>query len=332
MQVEQQILIPKNVETNDKYLSDEINNINIYKKSAPSVVNVTCLKVSQSIFGSVDEPSGGSGFIWDKQGHIVTNFHVVQATRKIYVSLFNDSMQYPAKIVGWAPRKDIAILKIEAPEDALTPISVGTSSNLMVGQKTVALGNPFGLDNTLTTGIVSALNRKIQSIGDIEIHGIIQTDASINPGNSGGPLLNSSGELIGMNTAIISQSGTSAGLGFAVPVDTVKRIVPQLIKHGKEIRPTLGLEFEHRLQLKKGLAVRAVIGRNAQKAGFKGLARDSWGRLYFGDIILKIDSHEINTPNDLYHTLDKYKIDQSVKVTIIRNNKVKVISLKLSSN
>ncbi|MCM8532205.1 MAG: PDZ domain-containing protein [Lentisphaeraceae bacterium] len=161
---------------------------------------------------------------------------------------------------------------------------------------------------------------------------MIQTDASINPGNSGGPLLNSSGELIGMNTAIISQSGTSAGLGFAVPVDTVKRIVPQLIKHGKEIRPTLGLEFEHRIQLKKGIAVRAVCNKSAKKAGFKGLARDSWGRLYFGDIVLKIDSHEINTPNELYHTLDKYKVGQTVKVTLIRNNKIEKIDIKLSSN
>ena len=202
----------------------------------------------------------------------------------------------------------------------------------MGGQKTIALGNPFGLDNTLTTGIISALDRKIDGHWGVEIHDIIQTDASINPGNSGGPLIASNGKLIGINTAIISQSGTSAGLGFAVPVDTINRIVPQLIKYGKEIRPTIGIEIEPRARLSQGLAIRTVTNQNAKDAGLKGISRDRWGRLYFGDILLKVDDYEINTINDLYHTMDNYKIGDEVTISFIRGNKLEKTPLKLSSN
>ena len=314
-------------------LPDEINNIKINKKAAPMVVNVSSIKVSRSYFGTVDEPSGGSGFVWDESGYIVTNFHVVSDARKIYVSLHKDNTQYPAEIVGWSPRNDIAVLKIKAPVDKLHAVEVGHSSNLMVGQKAIALGNPFGLDHTLTTGIISALNRKIDGAGGVEIHGIIQTDASINPGNSGGPLMDSRGRLIGMNTAIISKSGSSAGLGFAVPVQTIKRIVPQLIEHGQEIRPTMGIALEPRVNISRGIAIKQVMRNSpAAKAGLKGMLRDSWGRLYIGDVIIKLDEHNVNSLSDLYHALDKYKIGDSVTITFFRNNKKFTTKVKLGSN
>lgn len=330
----QTALLPQpSYETINNLLPDEVNNINIYNQIAPSVVNVTGLHLNQRYFGKNDEPSGGSGFMWDKKGHIVTNYHVIQNAQKISVSLHGDNIQYPAEVVGKAPAKDIALLKIDAPSKLLRPITLGDSASLMVGQKTIALGNPFGfLDNTLTTGIISALNRKITGHDDIEIHGIIQTDASINPGNSGGPLIDSSGKLIGVNTAIISKSGTSAGLGFAVPVDTVKRIVPQLIEHGVQILPSIGIAFEPRFKLREGLAIIGITNENARKAGLQGMRQDNFGRIYFGDILLKIDDHEINDINDLYHTLEKYQIGNEVTISFIRNNRLQKVNLKLTSN
>ena len=324
---------PTNIESvsREGMLEDEVNNINVYNATAPSVVNVTAIKQSRSLFSSIDEPSGGSGFVWDKEGHIVTNYHVVSNAR-VFITLKDNNQQYEAKVVGLAPRKDIAVLKINAPAELLHPVKPGTSTNLMVGQKTLALGNPFGLDHTLTTGIISALNRKIDGAGGVEIHGIIQTDASINPGNSGGPLLDSRGNLIGMNTAIISQSGSSAGLGFAVPAETIKNIVPQLIKHGKEIRPTLGIIPDQRVRLNRGLAIKVVISKEARQAGLRGITRDDWGRLYIGDIITEINNKEINSYNDLYHCLEEYKIGDEVKVTFFRGRKKLSTKITLKSN
>ena len=312
-------------------LPDEINNIQVNNTTAPSVVNVSSIKQHRDFFGVRSEPSGGSGFVWDKEGHIVTNDHVIKGVDKIFITLHNDNQQYEAKVVGRAARKDIAVLKIDVSPDKLIPINRGISSDLLVGQKTLALGNPFGLDHTLTTGIISALDRKINGAGGVEIHGIIQTDASINPGNSGGPLLNSKGELIGMNTAIISKSGSSSGLGFAVPVDTVTQIVPQLIKHGKEIRPTLGVEIEGRVRLNRGVAIRVAMGA-AKDAGLEGMKVDRWGRVYYGDIITQIEDTKINSLNDLYHCLSQYKIGDDVKVTFIRQNKLMTTNVTLQSN
>jgi len=312
-------------------LENEVNNINVYNATAPSVVNVTAIKQSRSIFRSVDEPSGGSGFVWDKKGHIVTNYHVVSNAR-IFITFKDNNKQYEAKVIGRAPRKDIAVLKIDAPAELLHPIKPGNSTDLLVGQKTLALGNPFGLDHTLTTGIISALNRKIDGVGGVEIHGIIQTDASINPGNSGGPLLDSRGNLIGMNTAIISNSGSSSGLGFAVPADTIKNIVPQLIEHGKEIRPTLGIIPDQRIRLNRGLAIKVVVSKNARDAGLRGITRDNWGRLYIGDIITEINGKDINSYNDLYHCLEQYKIGDEVEVTYFRGRKKLSTKITLNSN
>ena len=313
-------------------LHDEINNINIYNQTAPSVVNVTTITRTQTLFRSVDEPSGGSGFVWDKEGHIITNFHVINNVNKVFITLKDDNTQYEAKLIGVAPTKDIAVLKIDAPKEKLHPIKVGSSNQLLVGQKTLALGNPFGLDLTLTTGIISALNRKINGGGGVEIHGIIQTDASINPGNSGGPLLDSRGNLIGINTAIISNSGSSAGLGFAVPVNTLKEVAPQLIKYGKEIRPSLGVVLDNRIELNRGVAIKFVTHKESRNAGLRGITRDNWGRLYLGDIITEINNQEINSYNDLYHCLSQYKIGDKVEVTYFRGRKKLKTEITLQSN
>ena len=305
------------------------------------MVNVTNIKLARSWldFGSIEIPSGaGSGFVWDKAGHIVTNYHVIRNADTFIISFHKDKKQYRAKIVGVEPKKDIAILKLEKRPAKLIPISIGISSNLIVGQKTVAIGNPFGLDNTITQGIVSALDRKIDGIGGVKIHGMIQTDAAINPGNSGGPLLNSGGKLIGMNTLIFSKSGTSAGVGFAVPVDTIKRIVPQIIQHGRVIRPVLGItifnSYEKRyFGLKEGIVIKAIFPNGpAQKAGLKGIGRDRFGRFHVGDIILRIDNKKVDTLDDIYHVLEKYNIGDTVEITYHRGKKVKKIQLKLGSN
>ncbi|OFZ76445.1 MAG: hypothetical protein A2451_09360, partial [Bdellovibrionales bacterium RIFOXYC2_FULL_39_8] len=283
----------------DGLTAEEKNTISIYKKNDSAVVNITSIKLARTFwdYSPVEVPVGsGSGFLWDTDGHIVTNAHVVGDSDSFIVTFHHDQKQYKATVVGSEPRKDIAVLKIVDPPKALQPIGPGSSASLLVGQKAVAIGNPFGMDNTLTVGVVSALDRKIEGVGGVKIHGMIQTDASINPGNSGGPLLNSSGELIGMNTVIFSQSGTSSGVGFAVPVDTIKRIVPQLIKNGKVIGPGLGItllsdEISFRFNVKEGLIIASFVDEKGPlaAAGLRGITRDRYGRLYLGDIILAID-------------------------------------------
>src|SRR5215475_9918442 len=227
----------------DKLGADEQSTIDVFSKFARSVVHITSLETRRNrmTLDVAEIPQGtGSGFVWDQDGHIVTNFHVVQMGDRATVTL-NDNSTYPATIVGTAPDKDIAVLHIDVPPQKLLPLPIGQSSTLKVGQKVLAIGNPFGLDQTLTTGVVSGLGREIKSVTQRSIFDVIQTDASINPGNSGGPLLDSSGRLIGINTAIYSPSGANAGIGFAVPVDTVNSIVPQLLKYGKVKRPGLGI-------------------------------------------------------------------------------------------
>jgi S1-C subfamily serine protease len=279
-------------------------------------------------------PAGqGSGFVWDNNGHIVTNYHVVQGGSKFQITFHADKKQYDAKIVATEPTKDIAVLKIIDPPKNITPISVSESSKLIVGQKALAIGHPFELDHTLTTGIVSALGRKIRGISNIDIHDMIQTDCSINPGNSGGPLLDSSGKLIGMNTMIYSQSGSSAGVGFAVPSDTISRIVPQLIKHKKVIRPTLGIQTlsswqQERFGIEKGVVVKSIADNSpAEEAGIRGLSEDKRGYLYLGDVIESVDGKEVNNFSDIYNAMDKYKFGDTLKLEIRRNDKL--INLKV---
>jgi len=316
---------------------EEKRTIHIYHSVVPSVVNVSNIKVADSFFyGKVKVPQGtGSGFVWDDQGHIVTNFHVVQGGNSFVITFHNDKKQYKAKVVGIAPKKDIAVLKLIDRPKSLKHVSVGSSKKLLVGQNALAIGNPFGLDHSISKGIISALGRKIDGIGGVKIHNMIQTDTAINQGNSGGPLLNSKGELIGMNTMIYSPSGSNAGLGFAVPVDTIKRIAPQLIEHGKVIRPGLGLGIleQHigkRYVDVKGAAISFVDpDGSAAKAGLRGMMKDRYGRIYIGDVILKIDGTKVISLDDVYHALDKYKIGDTVNIEYLRKGKKKLTKIKL---
>jgi S1-C subfamily serine protease len=321
-------------------LEYEKNTISVFENTVKSVVNVANNRIIRRFgffdFDSMEVPAGiGSGFIWDNKGHIVTNYHVIAEGDSHLVSFHKDPKQYKAKLVGVAPNKDIAVLKLEEMPENLIPIRIGTSKGLRVGQKAMALGNPFGLDHTITAGIISALDRKIQGIGRIKIQGMIQTDSSINPGNSGGPLINSSGEVIGMNTMIYSASGSSAGVGFAVPADTIKRIVPQLIKHGKVIRPVLGIiplpdRYKTYFEIDEGVVIKYAdphgpVGR----VGLKGIGKDHFGRYYIGDVILKVDDHEVKTVDDIFHVLEKYKVGDEVTVTYLRKKKKRTVKVKL---
>ena len=313
--------------------------INVYHSVVESVVNVSNIRISDNFFyGKVEVPQGsGSGFIWDDKGHIVTNYHVVQGGDDFVVTFHNDKKQYKASVVGVAPKKDIAVLKLKETPKKLKPVAVGSSKELLVGQIALALGNPFGLDHSISSGIISALGRKIQGIGGVKIHDMIQTDAAINQGNSGGPLLNSKGEVIGMNTMIFSTSGSSAGLGFAVPVDTIKRFVPQLIKHGKVIRPGLGVGIledavAKRYVGEKGAAISFVDPDGAAaKAGLRGMMRDNYGRIYIGDVITKIGKKSVSSLDDIYHALDNFKVGDTVEVEFLREGKKRETEVTLQA-
>ena len=315
---------------------DEHSTISLFSEASPSVVHVTSLQLRRSrLTLNVDKiPTGtGSGFIWDDQGHIVTNFHVIKDGGGAEVTL-HDNTVWKAKIVGRAPDKDLAVLKIMAPAATLRPLAIGTSSNLQVGQKVFAIGNPFGLDQTLTTGIISGLGREIESVTKRPIQGVIQTDAAINPGNSGGPLLDSAGRLIGVNTAILSSSGASAGVGFAVPVDTINRIVPQLISHGAVIRPGLGVQIGND-QLARRVRVDGVIvwdvppESTAARAGVVGVSPGSGSRWLIGDVITGIDDSPVRNANDLYRGLDKHEVGDRVRLKLVNQGKERSVEVEL---
>ena len=315
----------------------EKRTIGIFRRAAPAVVFITTVAYQQDMYrrNVAAIPAGtGSGFVWDNLGHVVTNFHVIKGADAAKVTM-DDRTSYDAKLVGYAIDKDIAVLRIEANAAQLTPLPRGSSSDLVVGQSALAIGNPFGLDHTLSTGVISGLEREIKSLAGRPIVGVIQTDAAINPGNSGGPLLNSDGQLIGMNTAIFSPSGASAGIGFAVPVDTIRRIVPQLIEHGKVTRPGLGIHFDPELQRRnhiKGVLVLGVSpGGAAEQAGIRPTIRDRQsGKLILGDIIVGLGTQKIVDQNDLFKALDKHGVGDSVKVTVKRGSERVVIDLKLT--
>lgn len=318
----------------------ETKTIDIYRRAVPSTVNVSNIKLAKNFYyGEVEIPQGqGSGFVWDENGHIVTNFHVVQGGNNFVITFYNDPKQYHAKLVGSAPDKDIAVLKLDEKPAKLSPIGVGNSKTLLVGQYSFAIGSPFGLDYTLTTGVISALGRKIEGIGGVKINDMIQTDAAINMGNSGGPLLDSSGHLIGMNTVIFSTSGSSAGLGFAVPVDTIKQIVPQIIQHGKVIRPGLGIGIvpdSMKIRLTgntKGLIISYIDDKgSAAKAGLKGMTQDQYGRVYIGDIIIALDGKDVNSLDDIYQILETKKIGDLVDVKYRREGKVLMTKITLQA-
>lgn len=326
---------------NGALLEVEQKTIQLYRTAVPSTVNVSNIRVARNMFyGEVEVPQGaGSGFVFDTNGHIITNYHVVQGGSSFVVTFYNDPKQYKAKLIGVAPDKDIAVLKLEEKPSKLTPISFGSSKDLVVGQSSFAIGSPFGLDYTLTTGVISALGRKIEGIGGVKINDMIQTDAAINMGNSGGPLLDSSGQLIGMNTVIFSTSGSSAGLGFAVPADTIKVIAPQLIQHGKVIRPGLGIgivpdSMKRRIlgNDDKGIIVSHVDAKgSAAKAGIQGMTQDRYGRTYLGDIILSVDGQDVNNLDDIYQVLEKHKIGDEVMVKYRREGKTLATKIKLQA-
>jgi S1-C subfamily serine protease len=317
---------PRPVAARGTLAEDEQNNISVFKAVSPSVVHITTLAAQRSFFSAdiTQVPSGtGTGFMWDEKGHIVTNFHVINGASGAQVTL-QDQSTWQASLVGVFPDRDIAVLRIAAPKEKLKPIVIGVSKDLQVGQKVYAIGNPFGLDQSLTTGIVSALNREIESVTQRTIRGVIQTDAAINPGNSGGPLLDSAGRLIGVNTAIYSPSGASAGIGFAIPVDEVNRIAPRLIRDGKFIRPAIGIQaapptLQQALKLSEGVAIAGVLPNGpAQKLGLRPFMRAQDGNIVLGDIIVALDGKPVKNIDDLLGLLEQHQPGDTVPITIVR--------------
>ncbi len=319
---------PRPVMARGDLAADEAATIELFKQASPSVVYITTLaRRPGGFFDEMEVAQGtGSGFLWDAEGHVVTNFHVLQGASAARVTL-HDQSEWPASLVGVAPDQDLALLRIRAPRERLRPILVGTSRNLQVGQRVLAIGNPFGLDFTLTTGIVSALGRSIPSLTGRKINDVIQTDAAINPGNSGGPLLDSAGRLIGVNTQIASPSGASAGIGFAVPVDTVNRVVPQLVRHGRVVRPQIGIVSAgdwvlRRLGVEGVLVVQVLQGSPAEKAGLRPTTRAEDGSLVLGDVLQRMGESRIGSVDDLYAALERHKPGERVTVAVLRDGKV----------
>jgi S1-C subfamily serine protease len=316
----------------------ELATIKLFENAAPSVVFITTLVVRRDYWSrnALEVPSGtGSGFVWSEEGHIVTNYHVIRGGQRVQVTLA-DQTTYDAKVIGVAPAKDLAVLKIDAPKGVLKALAVGGSNDLLVGQNVYAIGNPFGLDQTLTTGVISALGREIESLARVPIRDVIQTDAAINPGNSGGPLLDSSGKLIGVNTQIYSPSGASAGIGFSIPVDAVKWVVPELIQYGELRRPVIGVELVSQNNVKRygmegALIFNVTDGGPAQKAGLQSTRRDSRGRIIFGDLITGLNNVPIKSNNDLILALEEYDAGDKVNVKVVRNKEELVFPVVLKS-
>jgi S1-C subfamily serine protease len=319
---------------------DEQATVDLFRRASPSVVYITTVEMRRDYFTMNDYavPRGaGSGFVWDEQGHIVTNFHVIQGAQAAQVTL-GDQSTWNAELVGYAPEKDLAVLRVEARADLLEPLPVGTSADLLVGQKVFAIGNPFGLDHTLTTGVISAVGREIESLDrdNTRIEDVIQTDAAINPGNSGGPLLDSAGRLIGVNTQIYSPSGASAGIGFAIPVDTVSWAVPQLISSGRIMRPALGIypladAVAQRAGIEGVMFVRVEEGGPADRAGLRPLRRDQRGRVVPGDVIVEIDGSPIRSRADLTLVLERKEVGDQVVVTYQRDGVEREVRVELQA-
>jgi len=320
-------------------INTEEATIKLFEETAPSVCFINTSKVSQRGWSrNVQEiPAGtGSGFIWDKDGSIVTNYHVIKGASRVTVTL-SDMSSWDAELVGIEPNKDLAVLRIKAPSSILTPIKVGNSSVLKVGQSVFAIGNPFGLDQTLTTGIISALGREIESITGKPIKDVIQTDAAINPGNSGGPLLDSSGRLIGVNTMIYSPSGASAGIGFSIPVDEVNWVVSDLVKYGEVRKPLMGITLvptQYTMQV--GLEGAIILDVNpsspAELSGLRPTTRNRRGEIELGDIITGINDDTISSNNDLFSVLEKYSPGDVITVVYYRDGKEKALELTLGSS
>jgi S1-C subfamily serine protease len=319
---------------------DERINVRVYAAANRSVVNITTESEAPGFFGDETSTGSGSGFVIDKRGHILTNFHVVQGANSVRVRLF-DGSAHEGRVIGYDASNDVAVLSIAVPPEKLIPLGFGDSSNVLVGQKILALGNPFGLERTLTTGIVSSLDRSLKAKNGRMIKGIIQTDAAINPGNSGGPLLNSRGQVIGMNTAIVSSVGQSAGISFAVPINAIARILPQLIENGKVIRADLGITRVY--STGDGLLVLSVVdGGPAEAAGIqpirvrveeiapgfirKSLDPDS------ADLIVAIEHKRVRTVEELLTEVEKHRPGQTIRVTVVRDGKPVDIRVRLGQS
>jgi len=311
----------------------------LFGETGPSVVHITSIALRRDFFrlNVMEIPRGtGSGFMWDEDGHVVTNFHVIRGGNRAEVTLA-DQTTWEAKVVGVAAEKDLAVLNIDAPKASLRPLKIGTSVDLLVGQSVLAIGNPFGLDQTLTTGIISALGREIDSVDGVPIRDVIQTDAAINPGNSGGPLLDSSGRLIGVNTAIVSPSGGYAGVGFAIPVDTVNWVVPELIANGQIRRPTMGIELvtDHatrRLGLEGALVGNVVRGSGADEAGMRPTYRSRSGRWVMGDLIIEVEGMPVRSSGELWLALERRSSGETVEVTVNREGRNVAFGVRLGGD
>ncbi|MGB3800295.1 MAG: trypsin-like peptidase domain-containing protein [Lewinella sp.] len=315
------------------YTPEEERTIRLFEEASPAVCFITTKAIRRSFWSYGEVESGsGSGFLWDRDGHVITNFHVINGanTSSIAVTLSNGKT-YNASVVGFEKEKDLAVLKIDAPASELQPIRVGSSQSIRVGQSVFAIGNPFGLDQTLTTGIVSALDREIRSQAGVPIKGAIQTDAAINPGNSGGPLLNSDGELIGVNTSIYSPSGASAGIGFSIPVDVVSYVVDDVIRYGEVRRPVLGADVRQYGRIEGLIVVTVDPASSAGKAGVKGLSQGQRGGYVLGDVVVGINGNAIRTTSDLYLELEKYQPGESVALNLLRGDRKITVDIRLGS-
>ena len=327
--------------TDPAVATDEQNNIEIYRARSPGVVNVHSTSYVRDFFGFVDAQEGtGSGSIIDAEGDILTNYHVIESAQKLSVSL-GGQKDYPAKLIGGDPDTDLAVIRlVEKPRETLTVVPLGDSDKLSVGQKVLAIGNPFGLDRTLTTGVISGLQRPLRARNNRAIEGAIQTDASINPGNSGGPLLDSHGRMIGINSQILSPSGASAGVGFAVPVSIAKRIVPQLIKNGVVNRPTMDLNTRDvealrdqvDIPVRDGAMIYQIArGGAGATAGLRGVTQDENGDIALGDVIISLDGEKVGNSDDLYRLLEKHQVGQTVSVEIVRNGRRLTVPVRLAA-
>jgi S1-C subfamily serine protease len=332
--------MPRPVTPRASLAPNEQARIQLFEHTWRSVVHITTLAVRTDPFrmNVLEVPRGtGSGFVWDDHGHIVTNYHVIADADEARIT-FADRSTAPARLVGRSPRNDIAVLRVTALPKQVTPLAIGTSRNLVVGQDVIAIGSPFGLDYTLSTGVISGLGREITGAAGLPIGGVIQTDAAINPGNSGGPLLDSAGRLIGINTAILSPSGASAGIGFAVPVDTVARVVPQLIAYGREVRPVLGVEpaedaVAERLGLPGVLVLNVAQNSPAQQVGVQPTLRNPLnGEIVLGDVITEIAGNPVHNTTDLYLQLEKHQPGESITVTVLRAGTPRTLSVVLGKN
>lgn len=327
---------PRPITPRGALASFEQTTVDLFKESSPSVVFITTKTQRQDLFYRYrEQPAGtGSGFVWDNDGHIVTNFHVIENATSIQV-VFYEQSTFEAELVGVSPDHDLAVLRINAPENLLRPVLIGESNDLEVGQSVFAIGNPFGLNQTLTTGVISAISRTIESPSGKRIDDVIQIDAAINPGNSGGPLLDSAARLVGVNTAIYSPSGASAGVGFSIPVDTVNRVVPTLIKQGDYVAPQLGIQTVEALNLairRKGIEGVAIVGLvrggPAQKAGLRA-ATLYQGEIALGDVIQAINGSKVSKLQDILDELQRHRVGETVVLQIYRDGKTYELELQL---